>query len=106
MAMFITNTVLQNLITFLAPVVAIGLVIFVVVMSIKKISGKSTVKEIIGGALFFLLMLGLMYAAGSFQIYGNLFKNVVNGAITNVSGDANTILTPDDNNNVPTPGDK
>jgi len=51
-------------------------------------------------------MLGLMYAAGSFQIYGNLFKNVVNGAITNVSGDANTILTPDDNNNVPTPGDK
>jgi hypothetical protein len=91
---FITNNILTNLINFLAPVVGICLVIFCVVQAVKIFSGSETgsVKKLIGGVLILLFIIGIMYAAGSFQAYGNLFKNLTDTIITDGAGDAEKIL--------------
>ena len=92
--MFITNTILQNLINFLAPVVAIALVIFCVVQAFKIFSGSETgsVKKLITGVLILLFIIGIMFAAGSFETYGNLFKGLTNSVIEEGVGDAGNIL--------------
>ena len=92
--MFITNTILQNLINFLAPVVGIALVIFCAVQAFKIFSGSETgsVKKLITGVLILLFIIGIMFAAGSFETYGNFFKGLTDTIITEGAGDAGDIL--------------
>lgn len=92
--MFTTNTILQNLINFLAPVVAIALVLFCVVQAFKIFSGDETgsVKKLVTGVLILLFIIGIMYAAGSFDTYGNFFKGLTDTIIQKGAGDAGEII--------------
>lgn len=91
---FITNTLLQNLISFLAPVAAIVLVAFCVVQAVGMIRGVdgNGVKKLVSGVLIILLLIGIMFAAGSFETYGQLFKDVTNTAVTQIGDNANNLL--------------
>lgn len=92
--MYITNTILQNLINFLAPVVAIALVVFCVVQAFKIFSGSESgsVKKLITGVLILLFIIGVMYAAGSFETYGKAFQGLTDTVITEGAGNAGDIL--------------
>lgn len=92
--MYITNQILQNLINFLAPVVAIALVIFCVVQAFKIFSGNEngSVKKLISGTLILLFIIGIMFAAGSFESYKEIFQGLTDSIITEGGGDAQDIL--------------
>lgn len=89
---FITNTFLKNLIDALAPLVAIALVIFLVITSIAAWRGNKDWKGVFLGALFFFVILGLMFAAGSFETYGKLFQVFVDNALNKAGENANNLL--------------
>lgn len=91
---FITNTILKNLIDFLAPVVGIALVVFCVVQAFHIFKGSegSSFKKLLSGVGVLLLILGIMYAAGSFDTYGKSFKNLTNSVITSGAGNATKIV--------------
>ena len=87
-----TDNILKNLIAFLAPIVAIALLIFLIVQAVKLVKGSSTFKTLICGALVFFFILGLMYACGSYNTYGQLFNSLTNKAITMGTNDLNGII--------------
>lgn len=89
---FITNTFLKNFIDAVAPIVAIFLVFFLVYMSIQAFRGNKDWKGVAGGAIFFFVLLGLMYTAGSFKTYGKLFQVFVDNALNKVGENANNLL--------------
>ena len=91
---YITNTVLENLVGFCAPVVAIALVIFCVFQGFQIFRGAdgSSVKKLVGGVILLLFILGIMYAAGSFDTYGNAFKGVTDSIINQGADDAGSIV--------------
>ena len=91
---FITNNILTNLINFLAPVLGIALVIFCVVQGWQIFTGGngSSVKKLISGVLVIFCLLGIMYAAGSFDSYGKLFQSVTDSIINKGSKDAGKIV--------------
>lgn len=92
--MYITNTILQNLINFLAPIVAIALVIFCVFQGVQIIRGAEGASwgKFLGGVAFILIILGIMYAAGSFESYGNAFKGVADSVINSAAQDTGNIV--------------
>lgn len=91
---YLTNNILTNLINFLAPVVGIALVIFCVVQAFKIFRGdeSGSVKKMICGVLLLLFLLGIMYAAGSFQTYGEAFQGLTDSIINQGAGDAGDII--------------
>lgn len=91
---YITNTILTNLINFLAPVVGIALVIFCVFQGFKIFKGSegASIKKLIIGVLVLLFIIGIMFAAGSFETYGKAFQGIADSVITSGSGDANNIV--------------
>lgn len=91
---YMTNSILEHLINFCAPIVAIALVIFCVIQGFKIFKGGDggTVKTLIVGVLILLFLLGIMYAAGSFDSYGSSFNDVVNSLINHTSDDAGSIV--------------
>ena len=92
--MFITNTILQNLINFLAPLVAIFMVVFCVMQGIQIAKGgaNGSVKTLVTGILLFLFVIGLMYAAGSFETYGKLFQSLADTLINQTQENAGNIV--------------
>ncbi len=90
----ITNTILQNLINFLAPVVGIAIVIFCVIQAFKIFRGQEggSVKSLLIGVGILLLILGIMFAAGSFETYGKLFQGITNTIIEQGGGDIGNIV--------------
>ena len=92
--MYITNTILNNLINFLAPVVAIALVVFCVFQGVQIIRGAENASwgKFVGGVAFILIILGIMFAAGSFDSYGNAFKGVADSVINSGANDAGQIV--------------
>lgn len=90
---YITNSVLTNLINFLAPVLGIALVVFCCVQGWKLFKGSETgsFKKLLGGVGTILLLLGIMYAAGSFETYGKFFKEITNNVIEKGSSNAKDI---------------
>ena len=90
----ITSTILKNLIAFLAPVVAIFLVLFCVFQGGKLIKGSEngSVKKLIGGIVLFFFILGVMYAAGSFDTYATMFSNFAGSAVNQIGENATTII--------------
>lgn len=92
--MFVTNKILQNLISFLAPVVGIAILLFCLVQAFKIFGGREngSPKKLICGVLLLFFILGIMYTAGSFDTYGHLFSNLTNDIIDNAASDANNIL--------------
>jgi type IV secretory pathway VirB2 component (pilin) len=89
---FITNTILKNLINFLAPVGGIALLVFVVVQSVKLIRGEGSLKKLLSGVGLILLCLGLMYAAGSFSTYGQIFSGAADKVIQQGGKDVGTMV--------------
>ena len=89
---FITNTLLTNIINFCAPIVGICLVVFVLMQGFKVYKGQAEVKGLVTGVLLILFILGIMYAAGSFETYGNAFKGVTDSAINSVGSDASSLI--------------
>lgn len=91
---YITNNILNNAINFLAPLVGLALVIFVFVQGWKIVSGNETgsVKKLVSGVLLLLFILGIMFAAGSFDTYGNLFKSITDTAVQEGGSNINDIL--------------
>lgn len=91
---YITNNILNNLINFLAPVVGIALVVFCVFQGFQIFKGSETasVKKLVLGVALLLFILGVMYAAGSFESYGNLFKGVTDSIIQQGGQDAGSIV--------------
>lgn len=91
---FITNNILTNLISFLAPVVGIALVIFCVIQAFKIFRGdeSGSVKKMIMGVVLLLFLLGVMYAAGSFETYGEAFRGLTDTIIEEGADNAGDIL--------------
>lgn len=91
---FITNTILGQLIAFLAPVIAIGLIIFVVVQGLRLLKGaeNGSVKKLVSGTVLFICMLGIMYASKSFNLWGNAFSGAVNTVVDTGGKNVNTIV--------------
>lgn len=91
---FVTNNILQNLIAFLAPVVGIALVVFCVFQAFKLMKGSEggSVMKMIGGIVILLFLLGVMYAAGSFDTYGKAFQGLTDTAINQGTGDLGDIV--------------
>lgn len=91
--MYITNSVLENLINFLGPVVGIALIIFCVIEAFKILSGNAvgSVKNLITGTLILLFILGIMYTAGSFDTYGKFFQNITDNIITRGTEDIESL---------------
>ena len=91
---YITNSILNNLINFLAPVVGIALVVFVCFQGFQIFKGSesASIKKLVLGVGLLLFILGIMYAAGSFESYGNLFKGVTDSIIQKGGKDAGSIV--------------
>lgn len=88
------GTILNNLITFLAPLIGIAIVVFCVIQGFKLLKGQQggSIKSLLTGVGVLLLILGIMYAAGSFDTYGKLFKGTTDKIITEVGNDAGNIV--------------
>jgi hypothetical protein len=91
---YITNTILTNLIDFLAPLVALAMVVYAVVQGWKVLKGSegASMKKLLTGIGVIVFMLGLMYAAGSFQAYAGGFKSVVESLLGSTSDNAGQIV--------------
>ena len=94
MGNYMTNSILNNLINFLAPVVGIALIVFCVIQAFKIFSGSEggSVKKLVSRTIMLLFILGIMYAAGSFHQYGQFFKGITDSVITRGVQDADDIL--------------
>lgn len=91
--MYSPEKILVNVINFLAPVVALGLVIFLVIQSWKLVRGNSgTIKSLITGIIFFIFIIGVMFAAGSFRTYGNMFQGLFQKGVEHIERDVNSII--------------
>lgn len=91
--MYTTEKILLNIIHFLAPIVALGLVIFLVIQSWKLVKGNSsTVKSLITGIIFFIFIIGVMFAAGSFRTYGDMVNDLVQRGVEYARKDINSII--------------
>lgn len=92
--MFITNTILQNLINFCAPILGIVLIIFCIIQGWKIFRGNegSSVKGLVSGVLLILFLLGIMFAAGSFETYGRAFEGLTNTLIEDGAENAARIV--------------
>lgn len=90
----ITETILQNLITFIAPCVAIALIVFCVINGFKLVNGAqgASFTKIAAGVITFFILLGIIYAAGSFETYGKLFQNVTGNVINELGNNADAIV--------------
>lgn len=90
----VTETVLKQLINFLGPVVAIALIIYVVIKAFGIFKGNegATFKSLIVGVLLIVFILGIMYGAGSFKTYGEVFQNFTTSAIEQVGNNATQIV--------------
>lgn len=91
---FITNSILTNLISFLAPVLGIALVIYSVIQGFKLFQGAqgASLGKLLGGIATILFLLGVMYAAGSFEAYGRLFQGVTDNVVNQFGDDTNNVL--------------
>lgn len=91
---FITENILVNLINFLAPVVAIALIIFCVIQAFKIFKGSegASFKGMLQGMAVLFVLLGVMYAAGSFEMYGETMRGAVDKLIEGGGKDASNIL--------------
>ena len=91
---FITNNILTNIIDFCAPVVGIALVIFCIFQAFQIFRGSETasVKKLVSGVVILLFLLGIMYAAGSFETYGRAFQNITDSIIEQGGEDASKIV--------------
>lgn len=91
---FITNNILTNVIDFAAPIVGIALIIFCVLQAFQIFKGSDTasVKKMVNGVIILLFLLGIMYAAGSFEVYGRAFQHITNNIIDKGAKDAGKIV--------------
>lgn len=91
---YLTNTILTNVIAFLAPVIGIAIVIFCVIQGFKLLKGQpgASIKSLLIGVGVLLLILGIMYVAGSFDTYGTLFKGATDNVIQNAGKDVENIV--------------
>lgn len=101
----ITENILTGLISFLAPVVAIALVIFCVIQGFKLLKGSESgsVGKLVMGALLILFILGIMYLAGSYETYGELFKGLTGDVVSELGDNAGTIIGGGDGGVAPAP---
>lgn len=90
----LTGNVLNGLVAFLGPVVAIALVIFCVVQGFQIIKGNNggSVGKLVMGIVLILFILGVMYLAKSWETYAEMFSGLTSDAMTQFNTDAGTIL--------------
>lgn len=90
----LTGNVLNGLVAFLGPVVAIALVIFCVVQGFQIIKGNQggSVGKLVAGVVLILFILGIMYLAKSWDTYATMFSDLTSGAMEQFENDAGTIL--------------
>lgn len=91
---YITNNILTNFIDFCAPIVGIALIIFCVIQAFQIFRGAegASVKKMVSGVVILLFLLGIMFAAGSFETYGKAFQNITDGIINQGAENANDII--------------
>ena len=97
---FITTNLLNNLVNFSLPIIGIGLIVFLVIMVPKVKNGASSMKDILVGALAFVLLGGIVVFAGSaFNSSDSGTNNAVKTAVDNganqVAKDADSTLGGD-----------
>lgn len=91
---FTTTNILTNFINFCAPLVGIALIIFCLIQAFQIFKGSETAsfKKMANGVIVLLFLLGIMYAAGSFETYGKTFQGLTNTIINEGAEDAGNII--------------
>ena len=93
----ITKNILDNLVAFLAPIIGIAMIIFCIVQGFKIAKGddNGSVKKLLMGIAFLLLIAGIMYSAKSIDEYGKLFKGTTDKVINQGGNDVKSIVGGD-----------
>ena len=91
---FTTTNILHNFIDFCAPIVGIALIIFCLVQAFQIFRGSESAsfKKMAVGVVVLLFLLGIMYAAGSFESYGRAFQSITDTIINEGVQDAGNII--------------
>jgi len=76
------KNVLNELITWAAAIAMIVFVFFLVRDIIKVIRGESTILKVGINIICVLFLVGVMYAAGSFETFGKIFKGFFENVVT------------------------
>lgn len=78
----IATDFLQTIIMWVAPIGMIVLVVFLVKDIKGIITGQTNIGSVVIKVLCIFLIIGIMFAAGSFDKFGNIFKGVVDSVVT------------------------
>lgn len=79
--MFLTN-VLAEVITWCAAIGGIVLVIFLIKDIIGLAKGDGSIAKVAVKVLCIFFIIGVMYAAGSFETFGKIFENLFEAVLT------------------------
>lgn len=80
--MNIVERILNSIVDWVAPAAMIVLIIFLI-KDVKEIQqGQSNIGKAVVKVLCIFLIVGIMYATTGFENFGNVFKGVVDEAIT------------------------
>lgn len=73
---------LNTMIMWVAPIGMIVLIIFLIKDIKGIVTGQSNIGPVLIKVFCIFLIIGIMFAAGSFDKFGNIFKNVVENVVT------------------------
>lgn len=78
----LASRMLETLIMWTAPIAMIVLIIFLIKDVKDVMSGQGAIGKIIVKIVCVLLLVGVMFAAGSFESFGKVFQGVVEDVVT------------------------
>ena len=78
----LATKVLTTVISWVGAIAMIALVIFLIKDVIAIIKGEGSIGKTLGKVVCVFLVLGIMFSAGSFQTFGNMFSTYFNGVVT------------------------
>lgn len=76
------QTILQTTIQWAGAIAAIVLVFFLIKDGIAVAKGEKSIGSVVFKVLCIFIIIGIMFAAGSFESFGNMFKSVFEGVVT------------------------
>lgn len=74
--------ILQTTIVWCTAIAAIVFVVFIVKDIIDIAKGQSSIGKVLMKCLCVFVIIGIMYSAGSFEIFGKMFGNVFENVVT------------------------
>lgn len=78
----LATNVLTTLVSWCGAIGAIVLVVFLIKDIISLTKGDSNILSVIWKVICIFLVIGIMFALGSFEVFGQMFANFFEGVVT------------------------